>query len=95
MQAITWDSNDARVKWRGLADLVHRGEMVITRYRKPAAVVSGYEDWLDVQEELDDLRAARRAVEAVEEWERNPSTAKPWNVFKAELKAEGLLDADA
>ena len=95
MQAITWDSNDARVKWRDLLDQVHSADMVITRYGKPAAVVIDYEDWLAVQEELDDLRAARRAVEAVEEWERNPSTAKPWNVFKAELKAEGLLDADA
>ena len=58
---------------------------MITRYGKPVATLNGYEEWLAVQEKLDDLRSARHAVEAVEDWKKDPSTAKPLSVFKAEL----------
>jgi hypothetical protein len=43
-------------------------------------VLIDYDDYIAWQEELDDLRAARRAA------------APPWSEFNAELIAEGLLD---
>ena len=91
MPVMTWDSNDARIKWRQLLDQTGEADAIITRYGKPTAAVIDYEDYLALQEELDDLRAARRAMIAVEEWEKDPSTAKPLSEFKAELIAEGLL----
>jgi prevent-host-death family protein len=92
MTIITVDSREARTQWRTILDAARANDIVITRYGKPVATMIDYEDWLAVQEELDELRAARRAVEAVEVWEKDPSTAKPLSVFKAELVAEGLLD---
>ncbi len=50
-----------------------------------------YEDWVALQDELDDLRAARRANEVYQEYLRDPSTARPWADIRAELVAEGLL----
>ena len=51
-----------------------------------------YGDYTALQEELDELRAVREALEAYEEWERDPSTAKPWEQVKAQLIEEGLMD---
>ncbi len=94
MIITTLDSKEARTKWRDLLDATSAGEadVIITRYGKPAAVLIDYDDYIAWQEELDDLRAARRAAAAVREWEQDPTTARPWSEFKAELVAEGLLD---
>ena len=94
MTTTTLDSKEARTKWRDLLDVASAGEadVIITRYGKPAAVLIDYEDYIAWQEELDELRAARRAAAAVKEWEEDPATARPWAEFKAELIAEGLLD---
>ena len=54
--------------------------------------VIAYNDFLALQEELDDLRAGRRAAEAYEAWKANPSRGTPYEDFRAELVAEGLLD---
>jgi len=57
------------------------------------AAVIPYADYEALLDELDDLRAGRRAREAVEAWERDPSRAKTLADVEAELRAEGLLDA--
>jgi prevent-host-death family protein len=97
MNVTTLDSQEAHTKWSDLLDATAAGEtdVVITLSGKPAAVLIDYDDYLAWQEELDDLRAARRAVAAVAEWEQDPTTARPWSEFKAELIAEGLLDDPA
>jgi len=95
MTVATIDSVEARAQWRSILDTASNGngDIVITRYGKPVATLIDYEDWLALQEELDDLRAARRADVAFEEYLADPSTAVPWDEFRRELAAEGLLDA--
>jgi prevent-host-death family protein len=90
-----WDSNDARIRWREVVDTAAAGvaDVVITRYGKPLVAVIDYEDFVALQEELDDLRAAKRADAALEEYLRDPSTARPWEEIRNELIAEGKLDA--
>lgn len=46
MTIKTVTSEDARIKMRDILDDVHTGvEVIIERYRKPAAVVVNYADW--------------------------------------------------
>lgn len=94
MTVATIDSNAARAQWRSLLDIAGEGkaDIVITRYGQPVATVIDYEDWVALQDELDDLRSARRANEVYQEYLRDPSTARPWADIRAELVAEGLLD---
>ena len=94
MTVTTLESNEARLKWREILDITAKGgqDIVITRYGKPVAAVIDFEDFVALQEELDDMRAARRAHVALEEWRRDPSTARPYAEVRAELIADGLLD---
>ena len=86
-------SDKARLQWRKILDAARAGhDTVIEHYDTPTAVVIPYEDFLALQEELDDLRAARRAQVALEAWERDPSRGQPWEEVKAEMMRDGLLD---
>ncbi len=88
------DSNTARTQWRDILDMASNGgaDVVVERYGKPMVAVIAYNDFLALQEELDDLRAGRRAAEAYEAWKADPSRGTPWEEVEAELIAEGLLD---
>jgi prevent-host-death family protein len=87
-------SDVARNSWRDVLDQAAAGDdVVIERYNKPIAALIRYEDYVALQEELDELRAAQRAQAALERWRRDPSTARPWEEVEAELVADGLLDA--
>ena len=90
------DSNRARTQWRDVLDTAATGasDIVIERYGKPVAVVIAYRDFLALQDELDELRAARRAEAVYEEWKSDPSSARPYADFRAEMVAEGKLDGD-
>ena len=86
-------SKEARARWRNIIDVASAGEdVVIKRYGKPTAAVIPFEDYLNLQEELDELRTARQAGAIYEEWKRDSSTARPWEEVKAELIAEGILN---
>lgn len=89
------DSNRARALWREILDKAQAGgeDVVVERYGKPVAAVIAYDDFAALEDELDDLRAARRAGAAYEEYKRDPSQAIPWEQLETELVAEGLLDA--
>jgi prevent-host-death family protein len=88
------DSNRARIHWREVLDAARAGvDSVIEHYGKPTAVVLPYADWQALQEELDDLRAARRAQAAYADWQRDPQQGRPWAEVKAEMQRDGLLDA--
>lgn len=69
-------------------------EYIITLRGEPVSVLIDYEDWLALQDELDDLRSARRADAVLDEYLRDPSTALPYSEIRAELVAEGLLDEE-
>ena len=92
----TLDSNEARTHWRELLDAGARKlDVIITRYGRPVSVMIDYEDYEALKEELEELRAGRRAQIELDEWRKDPSTATPWEEFKAELAAKGVLDGDA
>lgn len=97
MTVQTFDSNRARTKWRDVLDAVSTGasDVVIERYGKPVVAVIAYDDFRALKDELDDLRAARRAGIIYEEWKRDPSSARSYAEIREELVAEGELDGDS
>lgn len=86
----TIGSREARQKWRDLLDAAYTGttDTIIERNGKPVAALIPYEDYLALEEVLEDLRAARQAAKTYEEWKKNPSQARPYKEILAELEAE-------
>jgi prevent-host-death family protein len=95
MTILTMNSHEARANWRELLDRVLSGnaDIVIERNGKPVAVMIPFEDYEEILDELDDLRAGQRAAAIYEDWKRNPSLGQPIEEVEAEFQAEGLLDA--
>ena len=89
-------SREARQKWRTVLDTVDRGsaDVVIERYGKPIAAIIPFVDFEALQEALEELRDVRFAIAAIEEYERDPSSARPYAEIRAELIAEGIWDDD-
>ncbi len=94
MIAQTLSSDKARLQWRNILDDAGAGrnDTVVERYGRPIAAVIPYEDYVALQEALEDLRDARSAAAEYAEWQRDPSTGTDWETVKAELRDEGLLD---
>ncbi len=94
MPVTTVNSREARKKWRSLLDTAYTGDgdIVIERYGEPIAAIIPFEDFRALQEELDELRAARRARQVYEQWRRDSTSARPYTKVREELVAEGLLD---
>lgn len=59
---------------------------------QPQFALIDYKLYLLIKDQLDELLADQRAIAAYEEWQQDPSTARPWADIEAELIAEGLLD---
>lgn len=92
MSMKTIKSDEARQNWRGLLDDIGAGDdVVIERYTKPVAAIISYADYLALQEELEDLRAARRAEEILERAKDDPEAFVPWEQVRADLIEDGLL----
>lgn len=94
MEVTIWASRQARENWRKLLDMASDGkaDVVITRHGKPAAALIDYDNYLVLQEELEELRSARRAQPALERWRQDPSSGRPYTEIRQELIADGLLD---
>lgn len=93
MTVQTLKSDTARTHWRRIIDAAKAGQdTVIEHYDTPTAAVIPYEDFIALQDELDDLRAERRALAAYEAWERDLSTGRDWEEVKAEWQRNGALD---
>lgn len=97
MTILTWDNDDVRMEWRALIDIVASGaaDVGITHQGTPVVAVIRYDDFVAVNEALDDRRAAKRADATFEEYLRDPSTAVPWEAIRCELIAEGKLDEES
>ena len=80
-------SSEARAKFRDLLDrvLTGKGDVVIERNGQNIAVLIPAVDYEEIQDMLEELRAAREASAAYEEWKRNPNVARPWEDVEAEL----------
>ena len=94
MTNTTVQSRKARAQWRTLLDAVLAGDsdVVIERNGKAVAVLIPVEDYQELQEALDDLRATRRANAAYADYKNHPESGKPWSEVREELVSEGLLD---
>jgi prevent-host-death family protein len=94
MTVTVFGSREARAKWRDLLDtaLAGTGDVIIERSGRPVAALISYADYMALAEELDDLRAARRAQQEYEEYLRDPSAARPWEEIEAELDAKWGID---
>ena len=87
-------SREARMKWRTVLDTVDRGtaDVVIERYGKPIATLIPYADYEELSEYLEELRDVRFATAALERHRKDPSTARPYEEFRAEMIEEGIWD---
>jgi prevent-host-death family protein len=76
------------MRMREVLDKVYLGEkdVVIERNGKPVAAIIPVEDYLALQEELEDLRAGRLAQQEYEHWKANPESAVTLEEFEATLK---------
>lgn len=95
--SILISSREGRSRWRDLLDIVdaRQDDIVIERNGKPIAAMIPYEDFLALQDALEDLRDAQEAAAAYKAWEQEPSRARPYSAIRAELEAKGLLDEPA
>jgi len=86
-------SRSARSNWRNLLDQIMVGsqDIVIERNGEPVAVMIPVADYEDLQEELEELRSARRAAALYEAWKQDSSLARPIEDIEKELNAAGLL----
>lgn len=66
--------------------------MLIECNGKALAVLIPVEDYEKIRDELDDLRAARRAEALYQAWKQNPEIAEPWERVHEDLVEDGLLD---
>ena len=89
-------SREARMKWRTVLDTVDRGtaDVVIERYGKPIATIIPYADYEELSEYLEELRDVRFGMAALEEYRKDPSSARPYEEIRAEFIAEGIWDDD-
>jgi prevent-host-death family protein len=87
-------SREARAQWRDLLDAVLAGkaDVVIERNGKAVAAMIPIEDYTQLLDELDDLRAARRAAETYAEYRREPGSGRAWEDLRRELIEAGQLD---
>jgi len=93
MATKTVSSENARSQWREIIESAIAGnDVVIERYGKPIVAVISYEDFLELEEILEEMREAREAQIVLDEWQRDAATARPWEEVKSDLIADGLLD---
>lgn len=90
MSARTMSSDEARSNWHRLLESALTGDSdtIIERYGQPVGALIPFADYIAVLETLEDLRLARQAMPALEEWQADPSTARPWRDVFAELGVE-------
>ncbi|MCB0073469.1 MAG: type II toxin-antitoxin system prevent-host-death family antitoxin [Caldilineaceae bacterium] len=87
-QSKAMSSEEARLSWREILDAAAAGDDVtIHRHRKPTAVLISYEDYIALADELDDLRAARRATEILARAQDDPDAWQAWDEIRGEMLA--------
>lgn len=96
MTVTTLDSSEVRNKWAKLLETTAAGEadVVITRSGEPMTVMIRYEDYLAIQDELEDARLARRAAAVLADLDAGKTDARPWSEIRAEWIAEGVASDD-
>jgi prevent-host-death family protein len=93
IRVITYDEMQRDVAGV-LNDVNSGGTVLLKEADKPVAAIISFDDYLVLQEALEDLHDIRIAEAALEEYRHHPSTAIPWDEAKSILRAEGLLDEE-
>lgn len=88
------NANEARKRWRDIVDAAAKGDsdVLVERYGKPMVAIIPYDDYAELADALDDLRAARRAAAAYDAWRQDAGLGRPMEAVEEELREEGLLD---
>jgi prevent-host-death family protein len=87
-------SEDARTQWRNLLDTASAGDtdIVIERHGKPTAAVVNYEQYIEAQAIIEEIRAIRDAEKMVQKWIKNPKIGRSYSEIRKRLVDEGILD---
>jgi len=92
MARMRYSVQELRSRLRDIMDKLTSHDAIIERYGKPVAAVIPFEDYEAIVEDLEDIRAARRADEAWAEYDRNPGAFMTLEELRAKLEAEGVFD---
>lgn len=88
MDTITYHSNQARQNWRDVMDTAAAvKDVVVTHYGRPVAALIPYAGYVDLQEELEDLRLACEAAAVYQAYQDGRLDTRPWEEIKAELES--------
>ena len=90
MPTRTMSSDQARANWCRLLEsaLTGYGDTIIESNGQPVGALIPFGDYIAVRETLEDQRLARQAMPALEEWQADSSSARPWREVLAELGVE-------
>jgi hypothetical protein len=95
MDTKVMETEAIRREWLELIETVRSGNNVVVRIDdKPEVAVIPYEDYLALQEQLEDLQDLRLAEAAFNEYRRDPSTARPFDEVVAEWHAQDAATDD-
>jgi hypothetical protein len=95
MRLKVMSSEAVRSDWRNVSDAVMGGTIVVMeRYGKPLMAMIPYEDYIALQEQLEDLRDLRLAEAAHARYKADPSSARSWGEVKAEWDAQETNASD-
>ena len=75
-------------------DVYTGGTVLLQEADKSMAAIISFDDYLALQEELEELRDIRLAEAALKEYRQDPSTAITWDAAKAILRDDGLIDGE-
>ena len=83
-------SRDARKRWREILDAVMKGDgdVAISRYGKPIAVLIPVEDYQEISGELEELRLSRLADDIYEDYLVRRELAESYEDVRTELLQE-------
>lgn len=90
MNSYTINTREVRNRLREVLDSVYLldQDVVIERNGKAIAAIIPVEDYLALQEELEDLRSGREAERAYTSWKNQPQNAVTLQDFEASLKKD-------
>jgi hypothetical protein len=95
MDTKVMEAEAVRREWREVIDTVLAGSNVVVGIdNKPLVAVIHYEDYLALQEQIEDLQDIRLAEAAYAEYLRDPSTARPFDEVVAEWHARDAAADD-
>jgi len=85
----TIDSRSARDNWRSVVDEVVAGETaVVTRHGSPVVAVIRYQDFLAIQQQLDEIRSQQPIMDIYARYQKDGTPPATWGEKKAHLLAE-------